>query len=169
MKKPPHDDDDALYEELLDQVREALAALDVEPGDLAESVVDGLRGALDGVAGRMRVLDGGEEPSDVPPPHLEIAEEPRVRVVKVDRPRVHVQEAPLHLEGALLVAAGATQTLFRGSEARIYRIHCSSGAIEVHSDGAVDRVGPGQSVDVEAVLVRIRGIEASEGRYARVG
>lgn len=178
MARPPDDEDDP-YAELVDQVKEALASLDLESGELAEAVVDSLRSTLHAVAEalpgqRMTVLDGGEQASDQPRPDLHLAhEQPRVRVVKTERPRVHVQESPLHLEGALRVdpAEEEWQTLFRGADARTYRIACDTGAFEVALDGQpADRVGSGRSMDVEARLIRVRAAttDVATGRYARI-
>jgi hypothetical protein len=205
MPRPPDDDDD-LFEELMAQVDEAFAALELGDGKLGDAISDGVREALKAALSELpsvedggpqkpqvTVLDGGkddessEETDETPRPELRVAEptdeagEPsygspssRVRVVRVGaRPRVSIQETPLHLEGSLRVDPGEEewQTLFRGADPRTYRLACDSGVLEVALDGQIaDKIQPGQTMDVEARLIRVRaGSNAvMTGRYARV-
>ncbi|MBW1877824.1 MAG: hypothetical protein JRI25_01365 [Deltaproteobacteria bacterium] len=203
MPRPPDDDDD-LFEELMAQVDEAFAALELGDGKLGDMIGDGVREALRATLGdlstpkgggepakpQVTVLDGGKDdgaPDDAdetPRPELRVAEptdvpaesspQSRVRVVRVgNRPRVSIQETPLHLEGNLRVDPGeeAWQTLFRGADPRTYRLACDGGVLEVALDGQIaDRIQPGQTMDVEARLIRVRAGSDTvmTGRYARV-
>jgi len=206
MPRPPHDDDDDLFEELMAQVEEAFAALEFGDGKLNTAISDGVREALRAAFGELSppeddtpdkpqvtLLDGGkdvefpEETDETPRPALRVAKpgDPeaegdgalptsRVRVVRVGaRPRVSIQETPLHLEGGLRVDPGeeSWQTLFRGADPRTYRLACDDGILEVALDGQIaDRLHPGQTMDVEARLIRVRAGSdvVMIGRYARV-
>lgn len=62
-------------------------------------------------------------------------------------------------------AQGAWQTLYQGQRARLYRIGCTQGLLDVTVDGApVERLRAGQSVDVEGCLVRVSAVDETSGR-----
>ncbi|MCB9676605.1 MAG: hypothetical protein H6737_15925 [Alphaproteobacteria bacterium] len=64
--------------------------------------------------------------------------------------------------------SGEHQTVFRGAAPRTYRIHCEGGGLEVLLDGLpADQMIGGQSIDVEASLVQVRG--DGEGWYLALG
>ena len=48
------------------------------------------------------------------------------------------------------------QTVYQGATPRLYRVACSQGLMDVTADGdAVERLRPGQSIDIEARLIRV--------------
>lgn len=50
----------------------------------------------------------------------------------------------------------AWQTLYKGPTSRLYRVACSQGTLDVTADGqSIERLRPGQSIDVEAQLIRV--------------
>lgn len=127
------------------------------------------------------VLDGGlddeddddfDDDTDDEGPDLEVLEgdlddhtdeEPDVSV--------RVLRAPLRpmrrRAGVGRILVDGQQTLFRGETARAYRIECDQGELRVVLDGAaVETVEAGQSIDVEAALIQVRG--TAEGSYTRL-
>lgn len=72
--------------------------------------------------------------------------------------------------GAILVAAGEGQTLYRGQTPRLYRITCTDGALRVEVEGVpTETLRPGQAVDIEARYLRVHAEAApSAGIYALV-
>lgn len=118
------------------------------------------------------VLDGGR--SDAGPrtgdrPDLEVVPdadddgpdpEVSVRVIRARR-----EQGGRLLEGSIDV--DGQQTVFRGMEPLLYRLHCDQGAFQAVVDGiAVEALQAGQSLDVEASLIQVRGQGA--GRFTRV-
>lgn len=48
------------------------------------------------------------------------------------------------------------QTVYQGVKPRLYRVACSQGLLDVTADGdPVERLRPGQSIDIEARLIRV--------------
>ena len=55
-----------------------------------------------------------------------------------------------------LGSEAAWQTLYRGLKARLYRVACSTGTLDVTVDGEpVERLRAGQSIDVEGTAIRV--------------
>ena len=64
------------------------------------------------------------------------------------------------------------QTVYRGQTARLYRIACSQGCMDVTVDGeSVERLVAGQSIDVEGTAIRVTSTEdgGAKGGYSLVG
>ena len=153
------------YDDLVDGVREALreAGLEMDSPELWLQ----LRQALDEVA---------QAPPPRPEPHLRVVEEdepppppsPRssVKVVRMSSPA----RTQISLDsGRLALAAGQWQTLFRGLQVRAYRVHVQTGQVDLAVDGElVERIEPGQSVDVEGSLIRAHGVTDASGLYLRL-
>lgn len=60
----------------------------------------------------------------------------------------------------------AWQTLARLTQARMYRVACEEGVLDLFVDGeAVERLLPGQSVDVQGGTLRVRADGRARGRY----
>lgn len=198
MPEPPDDLDDLLAqlgvvldsmsvpsgpdrEELLRGVREALHAAGLGNG-IAEGFGDGF---AEGPS--VTVLEGGKRDDagqqSRQGPHLEVLPDPPtdevpkagagVRVFTMDElGRVFggTGRSTRRGDGAIAVDGGAWQTVFRGPEPRAYRVWCDQGCLDLAVDGVkVERLSPGQSIDIEAGLIRVTSEEAlSKGRYARL-
>ncbi len=191
VPQPPDDTHggDALIGDLLQQVSDALDEAELKDGAVRQALLDGVRDAFTSISGdgpTVTVVDGGRM-ADTPPtsgerPELRIAtpaedDEPeseppvttRVRVLRGPRSR------PVRLVGRIAVAPQGTdgdqQTIFRGEQARPYRLICDRGTLQVELDGMPsERLGAGQSLDAEARMIRVVGAadEPSQGRYARL-
>ncbi len=181
MSGPPDDSDGV--DEVLDQVERALDELRLEDEGARSALLDGVRSALGelglGGAGdpRIHVVDGGrgvDDPTtEAPRPELRVAHQDdersssaRVRVV-----RVGGVEATTH-DGVIAVSqADVWQTVSRAAAARPYRVWCATGMLRVAIDGLpADTLAAGQSLDVEARLVRVCSADgtAATGRYVRL-
>lgn len=182
MSRPPDDD----FPDVMAQVEAALDGLDVADHATREALLDGVREALraasddddDDDSPNVEVVEGGrheDTPVSGERPSLRVAEPGEsapsgigtsVRLVRATRGTSN--------EGAILIdpEPGDTewQPVFHGETARTYRIRCVGGRFRVTGDGAaVGALRPGQSVDVEALSIRIGADEPSEGRYLRIG
>ncbi|GEM_PF-1984567 len=175
--------DGALRSALLDGLRSALGQ------------VEG--GGIDVDAPPDVVVVEGGRPDDGPPtarpvPDLRVADDPteedvpevrtRVRVVRVghelesDEPeQPDWLAAPITHEGRIRTGDPATasgwQTVLRAESVRAYRLNCDRGALEVFLEGEpAERLATGQTVDVEAKLIRVRsaGPQGAEGSYVRL-
>jgi hypothetical protein len=65
----------------------------------------------------------------------------------------------------------AWQTIYQGRTPRVYRVACTRGVLDVTLDGAqVERLRPGQSIDVEGKLVRVTAPSGGQakGGYAQI-
>ena len=69
----------------------------------------------------------------------------------------------LSMHGQLFISTDARsdqQTVYRGELARGYRLHCSQGPMRILLDGQpVETVDVGQSIDVEARLIRVQAVD----------
>lgn len=172
----------ALRAALLDGLRTAL------------SQVEG--GGIDvGAPPEVVVVEGGRgENAPVTPivtPMLRVADDPteeevpetrhRVRMVRVGAEDFDQNEdpdwlaAPITHEGRIRVGdpttSSAWQTVLRASTERPYRLNCDRGALEIFLEGEpAERLATGQTVDVEAKLIRVRavGLHGAEGSYVRL-
>lgn len=183
MSGPPDDRDGV--DDVLDQVEQALDKLRLGDGPTRDALLDGVREALGelGVGAQpgtpdIRVMDGGrgdDDPtSEAPAPDLRVADDrretshadARVKVV-----RVGATGKTSH-DGAISVAGTEHwQTVSRSAAARAYRIWCERGTLRVAIDGLpADQLTAGQSLDVEARLVRVASADGSSaaGRYVRL-
>ena len=79
------------------------------------------------------------------------------------RPLPGLSEAGwIHIAGGESTAS-SWQTIYQGQIPRLYRVACSQGAIEVTADGeVVERLIPGQSIDLEATLIRVTTHDGAE-------
>jgi len=166
---------------ILSQVEEALDEADLHDSALRQALLDGVREALSGEPApeppKMTVVEGGGAPSTGgSPPHLKLALEsgddrPPVRVA-VSR-RALKAPASSAREGAIVLAErGAEevqQTLFRGLEPHPYRVACRRGWMKVALDGQpAETLEAGQTVDVEARLIRVSSTGGASGAYIRL-
>jgi hypothetical protein len=116
------------------------------PPDL--SVIDG-----DGRGPDIDFLDGDLEDDDL------LDESMRVRVIRSGSTGTRT--------AGQIEVADDLQTVYRGQTARTYRLHCDGGGLTVLLDGEeVDGIIGGQSIDVEAGLIQVRG--DGEGWYVAV-
>ncbi len=141
------------------------------------------------------VVEGGRS-SDTPPsngkkPTLRVADDPteeeempgvrtRVRVVRVGGETEAIDDpdwlsAPISHEGRIRVSEPTSQsgwqTVLRAETIRAYRLGCDQGALEIFLDGEpAERLSGGQTVDVEAQLIRVRsaGPMGADGSYVRL-
>jgi hypothetical protein len=63
------------------------------------------------------------------------------------------------------------QTVYRGLSARLYRIACAQGCLDVTVDGeSVERLVAGQSIDVEGAAIRVTSTEegGAKGGYSLI-
>jgi hypothetical protein len=203
MKGEPPDQDP--WDDVVSQVADALADLNLTDGPLRSALLDGLRSALDQVGGGLGtppapsvpevvVVEGGRA-ADAPPslgqrPELRVADDPteedvpevrtHVRVVRVGADQEPIEEPdwlsiPISHEGRIRVGEPTTQagwqTVLRAQSVRAYRLNCERGALEIFLEGeAAERLAAGQTVDVEAQLIRVRaaGPNGAEGSYVRL-
>ena len=150
------------YDDLIDAVQQALgeAGMSLDSPELMAE----LRSALTEL--------GSPPPEGKPNLRVVEPDEPAapsttVRTVKLTRPVQSRLAAPN--VGSVTVAKGAWQTVFRGAQSRPYRVAVDVGALDIAVDGElVERIGPGQTVDVEGALIRVQGAEASSGTYRRL-
>ena len=184
MDLPPEDD---TWESVLSQVHDALDKLDLGRGPTREALVDGVRQALEEFGleevpegARVVVLDGGKDDEDADvspsPPGLHVVRDDEavpdqaaahaVRVFRVGGAGAKVSLT----QGSVVLAAGAEQTLYRGDSVRAYRLCCVHGEMELGVDGSwVESLAAGQTIDVEARLIRVRSQErAAGGCYTRL-
>jgi len=165
------------YDDLVEGVRDALREAGVE-WDSPE-LWAGLRRALDEAlvqepappgGPRLRVVDPEETPEERPP----VPASSGVRVVRVAAPatvRARTTTTATLDSGVIAVAGERWQTLFRGRSPRTYRVHATSGQLDLAVDGElVERLAPGQSIDIEGELVRACGVEGASatGLYRRL-
>jgi len=72
--------------------------------------------------------------------------------------------------GWISVASGgeadaAWQTVYQSRDSRVYRLACTQGILDVTLDGEqIERLRPGQSIDVEGCLIRVSTPDGSEGK-----
>lgn len=198
MSRPPRDEwDDVLSqveealdrlrlgdgphrEALLDGVREALQALGADAN--ADADADGPR---------VEVVEGGRaddaprrppEPSgERSRPPLRVADDERapddteraaVKLVRLGAGR-RATDVWLESEGSIRLdpSPGQTgwQTVYQGETARAYRVACHTGVMRVTADGAsASLLSAGQTIDVEARVVRVGADQPAAGRYARL-
>ena len=99
---------------------------------------------------------------------------PRVRVVRLGQAaRAATGSARMFPPpgSILLTDPDQLQTVFRGGHARLYRIRAEDGALLIRLDGQpADRLDVGQTIDVEARLIRVRavGLDGARGSYDRL-
>lgn len=164
-------------EDVLSQVRQALEELDIGSPESREALVEGVREAIDQVAhtvqdvlpreGKpdLRVVDEPDEDDGLDP-------EPRVSVrwVSTDpTPTTGPTVGRISVPGETADPAESWQTVLHAPEPRAYRLACAHGVLEVVADDApIARMRPGQTLDVEASSVRVRGVGGpASGTYVR--
>jgi hypothetical protein len=185
-------------DEILRQVRDALDALDLGSSDTRDALVGGVKDALgkvrdgfDDVATRvaerggrgnrpdLRVVnpdDTADESSPTEATEDSEADQTSVRVHWVDpgttrvSPRRGLSVGAIHVPPPEEDAAVAWQTVLHAKEAKLIRVVCDEGALEVTADGAlVCRLLPAQTIDVQAKVVRVCGVEGpAVGRYSQL-
>ena len=178
--------DDELLDAIVEQVQAALEALkhDTTRDSLARGIRDALRSGGPGVETSVEVtgpevvvLDGGgagAAPTEKPDLHVVKEGVPTpddtpldIHVVRTSRPRTG---APMSRDGRIVVAESQWQTVYRGSRPATYRLTVDAGTLEVALDGELlERVTPGMTIDLEGVLIRVRGTPRANGRYHRLG
>lgn len=107
--------------------------------------------------------DGGDDDATA---HGAEASAPTVSV----RVRRHVQAPDLNAGGVFAVDLDAAQTVYRGVVPHPYRLSVDTGAARILLDGApAETLLAGQSMDVEAALIRVASIEEPvRGRFTRL-
>lgn len=210
--------EDDRWNEIIDQVMDALDDADVADSSTRDALAEGVRQALESletgvgldvqILGEgfptqapepvsVEVVDGGRTEdtprtdSDIPDLRIADTEEveadaietpPMFTHVKVTRdgnpPSRRSRPLPgLSEAGWIHVAAAegpetAWQTLYVGRTPRLYRIACSQGLLDVTADGEpVERLSPGQSIDIEAESIRVTTAPNTEaiGGYTPLG
>ena len=189
MNRPPGDDDD-----ILRQVSDALRALGLRDPS-ADGVLTGLRDALrklvdDRTDDQPSIVVLGSDRRTPEGPDLRVVDtEEAERIQQASAPEDQVQVRVFraaHLasdeprgvisgQGAILAryidGERPWQTVYRGESARPYRLACDAGQLELAVDGStVERMTPGQTVDVEARTIRVRAASSGDatGRYVRL-
>ena len=81
--------------------------------------------------------------------------------------------SPLSAQGKIdLPQSGpAYQSIFRGEEARPYRIECTEGGLQIYLNGKpAEEITKGQCTDVEAAVIRVQasGETPAKGLYTRL-
>jgi hypothetical protein len=121
---------------------------------------------------------GDDDDGMVAPPSNVVT---KVKVLRTAPRSVSVQQVTdtvpgLGVAGWINVVGGdgadsAWQTIYQGRVARVYRVACTRGMLDVTRDGEpVERLRAGQSIDVEGCLVRVSAAEdeSAKGGYAQV-
>ena len=176
-------DDPETREALADGVRQALESLGTDmdlniqimgndvfsegPPPMDVEVMDGGRlpdsPPTEGKKPSLRIADPGEE-DDVDTGANPTTVQPYVTQVKVlqGSPFTALQGTPHQANGSISLPKNgapedAWQTVYKGLRARLYRIWCNPGGrIDVTVDGEpIERLSPGQSVDVEGLVIRV--------------
>ena len=180
MARPP--DDESRLDAILSEVREALDEAGIAGEAIRGALLDGVREALGAepevstTGPEMTVVEGGRAP-DAPraaggAPELTIAEERSQ--AEPSRTRVVVTRAGDPAPDAKpgrgrIVVQDETQTIFHGAATRAYRLHCERGALRVSLDGQpAESMTTGQSLDVEARLIRVSARGDARGWFARL-
>ncbi|MBT3221424.1 MAG: hypothetical protein HN348_20260 [Proteobacteria bacterium] len=138
------------------------------------------------------VIDGGREGEEEvedeveakPRPELHIVEDEesispevttmgdvKVRVIHPHTKTARTRRFDLQAQGEINLAGRSWQTLFRGESSRTYRLCCRTGVLDVALNGAlVEQLKPGQTIDIEANLIRVRAEtdEEASGSYVRL-
>ena len=194
MSKEPPKDDDSLFEAIFTQLQDAMAHSDVDEDDgIQEELMTGIRHSLEALFGsapmnespQVTVVEGGKKDKTsriYKRPELHFAPEPedvdevddadvQIRIIKgndflsseQDRKNHHIPS------GKIFVLAQQQQTIVQHTVLQMYRIHCLEGKIQVVLDSQepID-VCEGQSVDVEARIIGIHGVEDSSGEFYRL-
>jgi len=181
MARPP--DDESRLDAILNEVRDALDEAGISNDGIRGALLDGVRDALGELGGEqggpeMTVVDGGrsagEPRAEGAPPELTIADgekapEPsRIKVFVTREESKAREEVVTDGRGRIAVSDG-TQTVFHGAVARAYRLHCDAGVLRVSLDGQpAESLSQGQSLDVEARLIRLSAQEDAGGWYTRL-
>ncbi len=178
------DSDERFFDDLVNQVEIALEAIDIEGFDSRDSIVEGLRQALESAADleldisvspEVVVLEGGrgwdeedESTGERTRPELRVIErdeeaperlrDVRVKVIDPKRLKRRRPGASTESEGTILVDSSMEwQTIYRGSESATYRVWKADGGLQVALDGEwLETINPGQSIDVRGRLIRVR-------------
>ena len=168
----------SLDDAVMEGVRQALDAL--------ASAGLGLNPAPGEPGPEVTVMEGGRGVDDPPaegePPSLRVAEPAEGEDTPGPQVRIHLHRVEgagqgggvqggvaIGRNGVISVEQGAVQTLFRGEQPRPYRLFCTAGQLEVQVDGfPVEALHKGQSIDVEARLVRVVGTSPARGHYRRL-
>jgi hypothetical protein len=175
-------DDPTARDALAEGVRQALSSLETGIGLDVQILGEGFP-STDSEAEPVEVVDGGRGPdeprSEGNTPSLRVAdtdelprETPSIFThFKVNRPPKPARTRPLPglaEAGWIHVVASdapetAWQTIYHGTRPRLYRVACSTGNLDVTADGeAIERLSPGQSIDVEATAIRVTTTEATD-------
>ena len=162
-------------DDVLSQVRNALEELDIGSPESRDALVDGVREALGKVAEN---IQDALPPKGKPDLHVvsdddldDVEVEPKVTVRWVSADDIPVDgSGTISVPGDTEDPTEAWQTVLHASEPRPYRISVTQGVLEIVADDApISRLRPGQTTDVEAHSIRVRGIGgAARGSYLRM-
>ena len=146
-----------------------------ESDPVAVELVEGGRRQDDprskGKAPDLRIADTDDNPTEskASRPMRDGSMFTHVKVIHDKKPSTRKRPLPgLSEAGWIHVAGGVStdsswQTIYRGQSPRLYRIACSQGILDVAADGeVVERLRPGQSIDLEAGLIRVTTDEGQE-------
>jgi len=187
-KQPP--DDESLLESIFTQLHQAISDSDPEEDpEVNEELMEGIRNSLSALFGNsiemqppVTLVEGGKkEDSSVEerkPPELFFAPEPenfytesgqelsdvQVRVFK-GKDLFH-KKSNIN-NGQIVVQDDEEQVLLHSSTEHLYRIFCTEGTLIVLSQVGL-QVSAGQSVDVEAKYICVKGGGSSKGYYTRI-
>ncbi len=187
-KQPP--DDESLLESIFTQLHQAMSESDPEE-DLGvnEELMDGIRNSLSALFGSavddtpsVTVVEGGKK-ADSPaeerkPPELFFAPEPEEPItdltselsdvqVRVFKGRDLFDKKNNLQKGQILVEADEKQVLLMSSKKHLYRIFCTEGTIILLSNDN-EKITLGQSIDIEAKYLCVKGETSAKGYYVRV-
>ena len=120
-------------------------------------------------------LDRSEAPASEGAPRATLRPDVRIAVRRVGPERTTVRRpsgvGDIRRRGGIAVEQGASQTLYQGSEPRLYRVSCTDGSLRLELDGQpTGTLLPGQSTDMDARLLRVHGVAdgISAGVYTLV-
>jgi hypothetical protein len=174
------DDDELDATDVVAQVEKALDAIQLGLGPLRDALPRGVREGLGAARDEEeRGATRGDNVVDLDPGRAEAepndGPEGTVRVFRADRvPPSRAGRAPLGAEGRIRCRPDPVnpwQTVYRGDPPRPYRLLVSAGALELSLDGVVvERLIAGQSIDIEARLIRVRSVDddVALGSYVRL-
>ena len=161
----------------MEQLGGALEGLPVDMDETKSALEEGLREALaqlnaDPSEGppTMRVLQGGRAKTlHAGTPPADPTEEPPATLST----RRVVRTAGVHNLGrrgtVALDDADDWQTVYRGPVASTYRLHSTSGTLQVSLNGTlVEQIKPGRSSDVCGEVIRLRADSPATGVYLRL-
>ena len=193
-KQPPNDDE--LLGVIFEQLQDAMSETELEEdAEIQEELMTGIRHSLQALFGssvnfkpQVTVMEGGkteETDADSKRPELHFAPQPeedpvseetsvlkpdvQVRVFKSGEGKGNTNRVRALRSGQISVQDGGEQQILYGITNQLYRVYCVDGLLAVYADqNKTALLHPGQSIDVEAKQITVKGEESSTGSYDRV-